>query len=1098
MIDKYYNGVIDQVYERVGKVANNVIMARYSNDFSIRDLESIRRYSSGGDEVYFTWKEYDYDSYIGAYDPFLDIICDMHRRYAKDSFAQFMDDCNVYYLHRFLLQSYYDTGVCVRQESLLLDEVEFEQNRLTEAMAAMLGSLSRIHPVMIVLNRFQMASYSTMVLVKKLLDYPDAQISLVLGANESRSEKDCCTAVWDEITEKLADNNHLYHIGSSGIHRNEYYGETPLETDHETQLQLFGNMIGLLDFNQARKYFQNIEFRMKFEDMRVPTEARIRIYLMYAWTCVYLGELMKAHELVEDVRYSYATRRNSEFAYECAFLKATCYMYQGKLDKAENYAGIAAQEAGKAGNEEQLFKAELLALQTRMSGWYNIFFCVSNIPVKPELIEQMKQYNYQNHLAHVYIYAYDNEAKVLAQAGRSEEQLTYFSRGVELARQIGNSNLISNAYQKNAMLASTNGMNDIAMIYSLRSYHYMKHENILADGRSFSGTGYNLGAMGDPATAEKYYNYALQLLYQIREPVDIAEVYYNRALNNVMQMHFEAAERDLQIVMKVIEHLHLNSLRVCNLSKLYGLMALVYIMQDDKFNCERYLLSCRQFLNYVLEKEKNKNEEIIHDYAKCDDDIFLYAFSNALLHFLNEEYDEAEENFRQAESVIHDAEGNLFFVLELYHRIRRNFYHERGQEELCRQEEEILEEYIRKTETKRTRIPYEMLSDMEEEIRTLQKGVREEDIDMMIKQYGLEQDYISIKDQMDFISSWQKLLDVNDTNVHAMVENAMHTFLNYFSNDRALYVIYQDGKSDVLYNDTGVGMTEELLNRLKNIIRDYPQGFVVSKASDSFEEHLDIISIFGEDDVCSFVAIPFFHNGELTNFVITYVQMRDNWHSSIERFMLNEEDLNFYATLFREMNQSISRMETRREINEMNQKLHKSAVTDPLTGIYNRAGMFEEIHNMVADAGAPNIGLMMIDLDNFKYYNDTYGHDIGDLMLKKMSGIFTEVTGNRGFVSRYGGDEFIVIFHTANPEELERIAQEIYRRVYEANGFRKDIMEFLGKDIVMDESRKITCSMGIVAETGVSSEEEFDRLISQADDLMYTVKTSGKGRYEFL
>ena len=71
------------------------------------------------------------------------------------------------------------------------------------------------------------------------------------------------------------------------------------------------------------------------------------------------------------------------------------------------------------------------------------------------------------------------------------------------------------------------------------------------------------------------------------------------------------------MAMKSIEKLHLNSLRVCNLSKLYGLLALVSIMQKDRFNCERYLLNCRQFLNYIIEKEKeDENEEIIHDYAK--------------------------------------------------------------------------------------------------------------------------------------------------------------------------------------------------------------------------------------------------------------------------------------------------------------------------------------------------------------------------------------------------------------------------------------------------------------------------------------------------
>lgn len=106
----------------------------------------------------------------------------------------------------------------------------------------------------------------------------------------------------------------------------------------------------------------------------------------------------------------------------------------------------------------------------------------------------------------------------------------------------------------------------------------------------------DVSAMGKNALAEKYYNHAIEIFYELRRSEDIAEVYYNRALNYLMQRQFKEAEHDLLFVMKVIEKLHLNSLRVCNLSKLYALLALIGIMQDDRFTCERYLLSCRQFL----------------------------------------------------------------------------------------------------------------------------------------------------------------------------------------------------------------------------------------------------------------------------------------------------------------------------------------------------------------------------------------------------------------------------------------------------------------------------------------------------------------------
>ena len=120
----------------------------------------------------------------------------------------------------------------------------------------------------------------------------------------------------------------------------------------------------------------------------------------------------------------------------------------------------------------------------------------------------------------------------------------------------------------------------------------MKSRDDVYEGRILSGIGYNLSAMGKNQLAEHYYNRAIEVFYHLRLPEDIAEVFYNRALNYIMQENYAKAEHDLLMAMKVIEKLHLNSLRVCNLSKLYGLLALVSIMQKDRFNCERYLLNC--------------------------------------------------------------------------------------------------------------------------------------------------------------------------------------------------------------------------------------------------------------------------------------------------------------------------------------------------------------------------------------------------------------------------------------------------------------------------------------------------------------------------
>ena len=111
---------------------------------------------------------------------------------------------------------------------------------------------------------------------------------------------------------------------------------------------------------------------------------------------------------------------------------------------------------------------------------------------------------------------------MVARAYRSEASLLYFSKGVALAKEIGNEQLVYDAYQKNIMLASTNGMNEIAMLYSVRTYQFM-NQGMMFMRQNFVRHRIYLSAMGKNRLAEHYYNRAIEVFYHLRLPEDIAE-----------------------------------------------------------------------------------------------------------------------------------------------------------------------------------------------------------------------------------------------------------------------------------------------------------------------------------------------------------------------------------------------------------------------------------------------------------------------------------------------------------------------------------------------------------------------------------------------
>lgn len=1099
MIEKYYNGAIGQVIDGIGKTDYNSLLVRYRNDFSVWDLESVTNCEKR-DDIFFSCYEFGYNVIPEAYEPYLTIIRKMFLQYGEGTFADFMKECDVYELHRPIIQSYFDTGMCRREEAVILDEVEYEQERMTTAIVTMLGKLSERCPIMIVLNRFQLAARSTMALTYELLRQKNKNIGILLGVNDIQSLSEFIMPEWENILEIMDDRNLVYHIGNSERKR-EYAQNDDFYNayNHTESYRKLNNFLELLDLEQAAYLLNQIERRIKFDNMEIPEDEHYQLLVLLVRVSILLRDISKALETCEDLEK--LQKQDKKREYEYYYLVAVSYMYLGKLQEALVFAKKAEQCAKDLGEDFGMFESELLTVQIQMSGWCNIFFCAQDIEISDKLIEQLNQYHYRNHLAHIYIYAYDNKPEIVAKAYRSEALLIYFSKGIAIAKEIGNELLVSIAYQKNIMLASTNGMYEVSLLYSIRTYEALKDIRTVEGGRIYSGIAYNLCAMEQNEKAQLYFDKAIALFYELKRPEDIAEVQYNMSLNCIMLGDYAKAESYLMQCMRAIERLHLNSLRVCNLSKLYGLLALVAILQGNRFNCEHYLSNCRQFLSYILEKEKAENDlATVHDYAKSDDDLFLYTFSMALLNRMDGENEEALKNFEQADVYLKRAEGNQFFSYVLFRKCRMECFKELGKEILYQQEASILKQY-EETHSLMYQAFAEEMKDLLPPVGEQTEKISVKQIEELMKMEGMERAYKSKKRQMDFISTWQKQIDVTGVRAEELIDTAMKTFLNHFNVDRAVYIRYFERTPQILYNDTECDLTPEVILQIENALKKCPSGFVVSKINSGYSEHQDVTAIFGDDNVCSMVAIPFFNNAKIESILITYVLMKDNWHSSVNRYMLDEDDLSIYRLLFREVRYSLNRLDAYEKVYEMNTKLYLSAVTDQLTGIFNREGFYRKLGTLLTEIKhgkrTSKLGLMFVDLDNFKHYNDTFGHDIGDLVLVRMADIFLKLCDGEGFATRYGGDEFLLLFYTDDAAVLEEKARRIYQEIDDANGFEREISEKLKKEIVIGREQKISCSIGITTESDIRTEDDINRMIKKADDLLYTIKTSGKGTYKY-
>jgi diguanylate cyclase (GGDEF)-like protein/PAS domain S-box-containing protein len=162
----------------------------------------------------------------------------------------------------------------------------------------------------------------------------------------------------------------------------------------------------------------------------------------------------------------------------------------------------------------------------------------------------------------------------------------------------------------------------------------------------------------------------------------------------------------------------------------------------------------------------------------------------------------------------------------------------------------------------------------------------------------------------------------------------------------------------------------------------------------------------------------------------------------------------------------------------MEKKLQKLATIDNLTGIYNRHKSNEEIDIEISRDRRYNgvFALAMFDIDHFKHINDTYGHDVGDYVLKEFSTLISKHIRDSDRFGRWGGEEFILLLPHLNNKEAMSVAQKL----------RKIVANYAFKDIP-----QVTTSVGITIYTPGDTKES---LLKRVDHALYKAKKAGRNK----
>lgn len=260
--------------------------------------------------------------------------------------------------------------------------------------------------------------------------------------------------------------------------------------------------------------------------------------------------------------------------------------------------------------------------------------------------------------------------------------------------------------------------------------------------------------------------------------------------------------------------------------------------------------------------------------------------------------------------------------------------------------------------------------------------------------------------------------------------------------------------------------------------------FLEFLAYDSFEsfmkEHTRVCELFIADDAV-------FHPGKIE-------KDEENWIEALKKveehkrivMMLDGSGKRHIFTVNVARHEQKSYLLTFADISEsyfQGIRYEEQALHDSLTGLYNRHYFSMHSDEIVEDyrARGLTVGLGIFDIDSFKYTNDTFGHEVGDVVLVSLARILTEVIDDKGYVVRWGGDEFVLLLETDGQEAFCDFAEKIRGRIDET---------------VFPVIEHQTCSFGLTLHDDAT--RSMKDSLHRSDQALYRSKMQGRNRISFL
>ncbi len=1044
------------------------------------------------------YHEYASHEMHSSFDPFFSWIKDIYNIYYKNkmSVEDFLYKCKVYPVHIELLAKLIRFDMCSRTEDVLYFEIEYETERMLKNLVSIIDCVSKEYPLILIISKLHLAPYSTMSLLKSIIDKSPG-VQMIFMYNDEFIINEYKKSVWSDLLKTADDNDLQLEWGSLDSEKtiemqDEFWFEKKYTNEYYTKLQ---NMFYTFSLEDAYYYIQNIMSRIEQKTLRLVKSNYVRFLMLAADIDMTIGKADMALVMCDKLTdLQCGKEENLQLRYDYYYTYARARMFAEQADYVKKYCEKCVDTAKEIGSEFLEFRAEILTYIMESTMGHDLFEYQFNFFCTDEIVKKAKKHGFWNFLSYIYVFGFDNDPQSLHDIALGEKEAHYFDLAIEIGKKLGNNNFLLNAYMKNTIQYSEAGYHSFVRDVYKQRLIVLGRPKPVSEAHMLAGLGYNGVILEDYEKAHFYLCKSVINLANIEQaadmqPMDIMNSLYNLALIHLVAENYAGVVKTISLISNMLKMMEYRSIRACSNIKLYTFMVISCYYLEDYYSSYCYLRKIEAIADHMVLYLQKRND------GNWDEDIVLYHLVKGIMYNFENNYELCLSEFNCVKESMNKVYGSLFFIMPVYSMELSSMYYKQG---MFKEAEAAINEGIQFCEKENLPKKKERLIYYRDHHTRLAQPLMEKadtfPLDKVLhaaRSVGKKLKLAKRDKEIQFLNVLLDVISRENMTVDELFLNTSTLIKNSYNLDDIIILRRKNDKREFMIENDVCVLSNADFDDIIEFFRKYSQPFLSNCTDEKFLQFKPVMKYFSKTPIATIVGIPIIEEENIENVLIGVIRVDRKIVSS--HSWLNNDDLQIIKTAFVQFCNMLRWIDNRSMIEQMSEKLEQSAVTDQLTGISNRIGFSQQEEIICSQENAESNVLLYCDLDNFKYYNDTFGHDVGDMVLVNFAKIIKKIADSHGMAVRYGGDEFIVLLYNNTQDEGVEFAQRIYEEL--GSGFVDEIKVKLNKDIVIPSEKKISCSIGITEFKG-GSKLEFKLALDRADRMLYYVKKHGKSTYK--